>query len=74
MDGYSGDSGNILVTWDLLPANDYFTDATEAVGLSGTARGFNLKATKEAGEPDHAGNPGGKSVWWRGRAPSAAAW
>jgi hypothetical protein len=25
----------------------------------------NLDATKEPGEPDHAGNPGGKSLWWR---------
>jgi HYR domain-containing protein len=29
----------------------------------------NLDATKEPGEPDHAGNPGGKSVWWRWVAP-----
>jgi hypothetical protein len=27
-------------------------------------RGSNLEATKESYEPDHAGNPGGKSVWW----------
>jgi PKD repeat protein len=29
----------------------------------------NLTATKDAGEPDIAGNPGGKSVWWRWPAP-----
>ena len=26
--------------------------------------GGNTNATKEAGEPNHAGNPGGRSVWW----------
>jgi hypothetical protein len=29
----------------------------------------NLEATKEPGEPDHAGNAGGKSLWWRWLAP-----
>jgi len=29
----------------------------------------NLDATREPGEPDHAGNPGGKSLWWRWTAP-----
>ncbi|HEX6131420.1 MAG TPA: Ig-like domain-containing protein [Actinomycetota bacterium] len=29
-----------------------------------TATGTNVGATKEAGEPDHAGNPGGHSVWF----------
>jgi hypothetical protein len=29
----------------------------------------NLEASKEPGEPDHAGNAGGKSLWWRWLAP-----
>jgi hypothetical protein len=29
----------------------------------------NLSATKEPGESDHAGNPGGRSVWWVWTAP-----
>jgi hypothetical protein len=29
----------------------------------------NVHASKDTGEPDHAGNAGGKSVWWRWRAP-----
>jgi|GEM_PF-6482602 len=33
------------------------------------ARVSNLQASKEPGEPDHAGNAGGKSLWWRWRAP-----
>jgi len=27
-------------------------------------------ATREAGEPNHAGEPGGKSIWWKWTAPS----
>jgi hypothetical protein len=29
-----------------------------------TASGSNINATKEAGEPNHGYNPGGRSVWW----------
>jgi len=32
-------------------------------------RSSNLAAIKEPGEPDIAGNPGGKSVWWQWQAP-----
>jgi len=31
----------------------------------------NADTTKEAGEPDHAGDPGGASVWWSFTAPTA---
>ena len=34
-------------------------------GMSTTDRGITVGATKEAGEPSHAGNPGGHSVWYR---------
>ena len=30
-----------------------------------TGRASNLRATKQPGEPDHAGDPGGASVWYR---------
>ena len=33
-------------------------------GASGTATGSNVGATKESGEPSHAGNAGGASVWY----------
>lgn len=46
------------------PANDDFSDAAVLDGLPADATGSNVDATKEAGEPDHAGNPGGHSVWW----------
>ena len=55
-----------------VPANDNFASAI-AINLSGstaTVTGYNTNATKEAGEPSHAGNVGGRSVWWKWTAPS----
>jgi Ca2+-binding RTX toxin-like protein len=46
------------------PANDDFAAAEVITGATGTATGSNLDATKEAGEPDHAGNSGGHSIWY----------
>jgi PKD repeat protein len=37
--------------------------------LNVRVRSSNLTATKEPGEPDIAGNPGGKSVWWQWPSP-----
>jgi hypothetical protein len=57
-----------------IPSNDNLADATPLAGpLPIAATGDNgnglgqvqsLGATKEAGEPDHAGDPGGGSLWW----------
>ncbi len=48
------------------PANDNFADAEELSGLLPlTQAGSNVDATKEPGEPDHAGGAGGSSVWYR---------
>ena len=52
--------------------NDSFT--ARATLLSGPAgavrvRTSNLSAQTEPGEPNHAGNAGGKSLWWQWRAP-----
>jgi hypothetical protein len=66
-----------------VPANDDFADATPIVGSieeeegAGTAfywvstRGFNWNATKEVGEPEHGGDPGGASIWYRWVAPAS---
>ncbi len=35
------------------------------------ADGYNWEATKEAGEPDHGGDPGGASVWYTWTAPGS---
>src|SRR5581483_8524117 len=40
-------------------------------GASGQVSLTNIGATKQPGEPDHAGNPGGKSVWFRWTAPAS---
>src|SRR5438094_1117953 len=53
------------------PANDYFASGIVTSGLTTTVTGSNVGATKETGEPYHAGNIGGKSVWWMWTAPSA---
>jgi hypothetical protein len=54
-----------------IPANDGFAAAVNIVlsGTSATLSGYNTNATKEAGEPNHAGNGGGRSVWWKWTAP-----
>ena len=54
------------------PANNNFASSTLISGASGTIAGTNLEATKEANEPNHAGEPGGKSVWYRWTAPTSA--
>ncbi len=54
------------------PSNDMFANRAALSGSSGTdAADNNILATKEAGEPDHAGNAGGKSVWWKWVAPAS---
>jgi hypothetical protein len=53
-----------------IPANDNFAAAITLSGSSATGTGFNTNATKESGEPSHAGNAGGRSVWWKWTAPS----
>jgi uncharacterized repeat protein (TIGR01451 family) len=47
------------------PGNDSFATRFSLSGSSGTATGVSLLATKESGEPNHAGNSGGQSVWWK---------
>lgn len=44
--------------------NDNFSVAVPLGGQSGSVYGYNIDATKEIGEPAHAGNNGGKSGWW----------
>ena len=51
--------------WAAAPANDNFADAELITILQGSVTGSNIDATREDGEPDHAGNQGGASVWWK---------
>lgn len=51
------------------PANDDFADALAGAGDHISGSGNNFGATKEPGEPDHAGDPGGASAWFAWTAP-----
>jgi uncharacterized repeat protein (TIGR01451 family) len=53
------------------PANDAFNNRAALSGATGATSATNLLASKEVGEPNHAGNTGGSSVWWKWTAPSA---
>lgn len=53
----------------LPPGNDDFTNAYMLSGLTVYTNGSSVNATKEPGEPNHAGDPGGASVWWTWTAP-----
>jgi hypothetical protein len=50
-------------------ANDNFANAQAISGSTGTTTGSNVGATKESGEPNHAGNAGGASIWYNWTAP-----
>jgi hypothetical protein len=52
------------------PVNDSFAAAELLEGSSDSATGTTVDATKETGEPNHAGYVGGKSVWYRWVAPA----
>jgi subtilisin family serine protease len=75
VDGYAGSAGAITLNLALTtgspvnPDNDDFADAAVLFGFPVTASADNTGATKEPGEPDHAGNLGGSSLWWRWTAP-----
>lgn len=64
-----------LTSQSSSPANDNFASAFDLALPSGqtsiTAVGNNIDATTEASEPNHAGNAGGKSAWWKWTAPSS---
>ncbi len=52
-----------------LPGADFFTNRVTLTGTNGVISGQNTNATVEPGEPEHAGKPGGKSVWYTWQAP-----
>lgn len=53
------------------PANDTFASGQAIAGSSGSLAGTSVNATKESGEPNHAGDAGGASVWYRWTASAA---
>jgi len=74
VDGYAGQTGSIdlnLSQAGSAPANDAFASSLLLVGSAASATGSNVGATKEPGEPDHGGDSGGASVWWRWQTPTS---
>jgi plastocyanin len=55
------------------PANDNFASATAITGNVGAFTRDTTAATKQAGEPSHAGNAGGHSVWFTYKPTAAGA-
>ena len=75
-----GGEVNVTNSWDreqspdwqpAPPANDGFASASQLSGANATGSVGIGAATKEAGEPNHADDAGGHSVWWRWTAPSS---
>lgn len=67
---YVSDVSLVAATTADIPANDDFTNAT-VIPTAGITRDVtNTYASKEPGEPNHAGNAGGHSVWWTWTAPA----
>lgn len=69
VDGYNTAFGNVSLSIDFVanfsPApNDNFTSVIQINGLTNEYVLDTQSATKEPGEPSHAGNRGGRSVWW----------
>jgi hypothetical protein len=66
-------SGDAMLAIDGLPtgppASDNFVDRF-SLNENGELTVNNKGATKEAGEPNHAGKPGGQSVWYSWTAPA----
>jgi hypothetical protein len=77
VDGYNAatnpaNRGDITLNWNIWQPNDNFSSAANISGSYDRSQtiGSNVGATKEPGEPQHAGNSGGASVWWRWTAPT----
>jgi hypothetical protein len=66
VDGYRGATGAVALAILLPPAND---DLANARALSPTlpvaVNDTTIDASREPGEPDHAGEPGSASIWYR---------
>ena len=70
------DPGTIVLNWRSSSSNsgnrvsnDDFGASVAISGASGRSTGGNVGASKESGEPNHARNSGGASLWWTWTAP-----
>ena len=66
-------TGRFTVTPATGPANNNFANAQVLNGANVSAWTSTIGATKEPGEPNHGGNSGGASVWYRWTAPTTGA-
>ena len=76
VDGHLDSAGNIALALVLgppqtVPPNDNFANRTVISGRRVNVSGSNRYASREPGEPRHAGTLGGKSVWWSWAAPAS---
>ena len=74
VEGYQGASGDIslALSYRTRPPNDNFSQGIVLLGANTQTTGDNFGAIKEAGEPNHAGFAGGRSLWWRWTAPATS--
>ena len=74
-DGFGAGMGDYLLALvpgdGSVPPNDNFANRIRLTGASVATLGSNVGASKEYGEPQHADEPGGASVWWTWTAPSS---
>src|SRR6266704_3221044 len=61
---------SVPTLWAQRPGNDQFNSRILLTGTNLSVTGSNIGATKQNGEPNHAGNVGGASVWWSWTAPT----
>jgi hypothetical protein len=73
VDGANGSSGRFNLRIDGRPPNDAFDSARSLMATlpAFASEARNEGAIKEDGEPDHAGAPGGQSVWFEWTAPTS---
>lgn len=63
--GNRSEISKVFVSYVLSdPINDHLKNALVLEGLEGDIEGDSSNATKQFGEPFHAGNAGGRSVWY----------
>ena len=76
LDGRFSATFSAVETWlaavSAPPINDDFAGALQLTGNQGNTMGSNEGATREVGEPSHAGFATGATVWWVWSAPEDA--
>ncbi len=63
-------TSSIQINYRMIdPVNDFFVKATVITNTAGTNSVNTQNATRESGEPNHAGSLASKSAWWSFTAP-----